>query len=243
METSWSDSNVLPYHINQWSKAKESTRAFLEFISFKLRKTGNFLDLGSGGGAATYFLSQFSSESSWTGIDLDANLVEIANRFTQEKGVQNLNFTVGDARNFRSSEHYDGVVSLQTLSWLDDFRPTFANVFKNLEPDWFAVSSLFYEGEISAYTTIFEHENDRVVNYNTYSIPEVERFAKEMGYEMRKVQYFDFPFDLPKPSNKNIMGTYTLKIPESGKPVRLQVSGPILMNWYMLLFDRGVEFK
>jgi SAM-dependent methyltransferase len=238
MATSWSDANALPYHLIQWERTKESTKEFVHFLSSELESPGHFLDLGCGGGAATYTLSQFSRDSSWTGIDLDKNLVSVANRLANEKGVPNLKFLEADLCNFGSANIFDGVVSLQTVSWLDDFRPAFSNVFKNLRPKWFAVTSIFFEGDISAYTKVKEHRTKRSVHYNTYSIPEVKRFAREMGYDLQKKQKSEIPLDLVKPTDLDVMGTYTVRPDNFEKQGRLQISGPLLMSWYMLFFRK-----
>jgi len=241
VETSWSDVNALPYHLKQWTQTKESTIAFIDFISPKVKEGGHFLDLGSGGGAATYQLSQINQDSFWTGIDLDLNLINIANDLAQQKGIQNLFFYQGDLTCFSGQSQFDGVVSLQTMSWLNDYRPAFSNVFRNLQPEWFAVTSLFFEGDISAYTNIVEHKTNRLVHYNTYSIPEVTRFSKQFGYELSRKQCFELPIDLPKPIDQDVMGTYSIKLDISENPSRLQISGPLLMNWYMLLFQKSIE--
>ncbi len=49
---------------------------------------------------------------------------------------------------------------------------------------------------------------------------------------------FDFPFDLPAPETTDLMGTYTLKTVE--QDVRIQISGPILMNWMTVFLEKEI---
>jgi hypothetical protein len=53
---------------------------------------------------------------------------------------------------------------------------------------------------------------------------------KDKGYTVFKYCPFEMDIDLPKPEH-TLMGTYTKTLP-NGK--RLQISGPLLMNWYFI---------
>ena len=238
MTTLWSEPESMEYHLKQWRQTKESTKKFISFLDGKVMPDENYLDLGCGAGAATFALSQRFNDSKWTGIDIDPKLTEIAKRLSAEAHASKLNFFVGDLQQYQTTDMFDGVVSLQTLSWLDDFKAAFRNVLGNIQPNWFAISSLFFEGGISSYTKILEHETDRVLSYNTYSIPRVKAEAAQYNYSLTKCEPFEIDIDLPKPINLDSMTTYTLRLAEDEEKSRLQISGPILMNWYMLLFEK-----
>ena len=238
MATVWSDENSMHYHLKQWSEIKESTKGFISFLGEDVLKGQNYLDLGCGAGAATYALSKQYADSNWVGIDLDAELIATAVNFSKMAESKNLSFTQGNLEEFGDTGTYEGIVSLQTLSWLEDFRGTFDNVFRDLQPSWFALTSLFYEGNISAYTRIHEHGSNRKLFYNTYSIPQLKEVAKEYGYYLERYEPFEIELDLPRPSNLDLMGTFTKQVIENDSITRLQISGPLLMSWYMLLFRR-----
>jgi len=74
-----------------------------------------------------------------------------------------------------------GVISLQTLSWLPEFEQPLRQIFEKIAPDWIAMSSLFYEGDISCKIEVEEHAAGNHFFYNVYSIPAVSRFAREFG--------------------------------------------------------------
>jgi len=236
--TIWSDPESINYHLKQWGEIKESTKEFIRFLDDEVLPNGNYLDLGCGAGAATFATSENFKSSTWTGVDLDSKLISIALELSEKSGAKNLNFLEGDLESFAGQSSYDGIISLQTISWLEDFRGAFQNVFLNLNPSWFALSSLFYEGNISAYTQIHEYESNRILSYNTYSITQVEAFADKYGYSLVKCRPFNIAVDLPKPESLDLMGTFTQQVLENNAITRLQISGPLLMNWYMLFFRR-----
>jgi len=125
---------------------------------------------------------------------------------------------------------------LATLSWLPDFASA-ARHMTELEPEWIAATSLFYDGPVEAVVNTYDYSRPLQETgctekfYNIYSLPRVSRFFKERGYGKFEFYPFDIDTDLPKPSHGG-MGTYTEKL-ESGQ--RLQISGPVLMSWYFIL--------
>jgi len=84
--------------------------------------------------------------------------------------------------------------------------------------------------EIISYKNPQDKNSFRTISYNTYSLPRIENFFFERGYKIFKYCPFEIDIDLPKPDDL-YMQTYTKKLID-GK--RLQLSGPILMNWYFI---------
>ncbi len=137
--------------------------------------------------------------------------------------------------NLPNLEGINGVYSIHTLMCLSEFETPIEQVLIKLKPNWFAISSLFYPGEISAKTLITENNKQRSVFYNTYSIPEVDRYVRTFGYKVSKYESFEIPFDISPSGNVDALGTYTVKTFEPGAPKRIQISGPVLMNWYFVM--------
>jgi hypothetical protein len=117
------------------------------------------------------------------------------------------------------------------------------NIFDRIKPEWIVLSGLFYKGDITVKSLITEYEkNSRQVCYNTYSIPEINRFCVTNGYHVKKALPFNIDIDLKKNDNINILGTHTEKILTTGKTIkRLQISGPILMNWHVIIIKRSKD--
>lgn len=232
-ETSWADEASLEYHIKQYDQVKESTKAFFDFLkeNTDISLSKKLVDLGCGAGAATGYISSKLIESQTIGIDSSPELIEIAN----SRSSQNSNFQVGDFMNLPKMDEIDGVYSIHTLMCLSEFENPIEQVLLKLSPNWFAISSLFYPGEISATTLLTENNKQRSVFYNTYSIPEVDRFVRNFGYKIYSFKSFEMPFDIAPSGNVDALGTYTVKTFENGEPKRIQISGPVLMNWYFIM--------
>ena len=228
------------YHLQQWDDQKRSTHQFADFVADLGSNSHEIVDLGCGAGAATFCLAQRCPAANFVGVDYSEDLIGLANKLAEGKQTPNLSFTTGDWFNLNFRGDVDGVVSLQTLSWLPEFERPLQEIYEKLNPKWLAVTSLFYEGDISCTIEVNEHSRERKSFYNVYSIPAVMRHAREFGFQVTRKLKFVIDIDLAKPKNIDLMGTHTV-LAKSGAGAmdeRLQISGPLLMNWYFLLIER-----
>jgi SAM-dependent methyltransferase len=238
METSWSDDRSMSYHLGQFENQKRSTVCFQEFTEEQLNKSRTVVDVGCGGGAATYFLASQHKKTHFIGFDSDPALIRAARQATKDNHLPNLDFELGDIYKIGAGRFEpDGVISLQTLSWLPSIEDPMISIFINMKPKWIALSSLFYEGDVTATVIVDEHQRSRQSFYNVYSIPKLNRLAKQFGYNICKIEKFLIDVDLPKPTDLNFMSTYTELLASEGQNHRIQISGPLLMNWYFLLLQ------
>ena len=238
-ETSWSDPISMEYHMRQWNEPKESTKAFLDFVGHELSNSKIVLDLGAGAGAATYYLASRNLNTNFIGLDNSKELIESAKDTSKRFNLMNLSFDIGDWFNLeKSSVEIDGVISLQTLSWLPEMKSPMNQIFEVIKPDWVGLTSLFYEGDISCKIEVFEHARNRRTFYNIYSLKELNRLAVEHQYEIVKFNRFNIGIDIPKPEDIDLMGTFTERVEGSPDNQRLQISGPLLMNWYFVLIKK-----
>jgi SAM-dependent methyltransferase len=239
----------------------ESTKEFLAFISGNLTESRQVVDLGCGAGATTSYIASKFSGVSFIGIDLDSSLIDLAKKQNPKVTASNVDFHVGnlfevedkglvklfhESRSDRDkvkendNQEIDGVISLATLSWLDNFEEPIKQIVENIGPQWIGLSSLFYEGEISCVIKVIEHERQKESNYNVYSLKNLDRFVSQFGYKITRYNVFDIGIDLPTPPHKDLMQTYTEKIlSENAEIRRIQISGPLLMNWYFVLIERA----
>ncbi len=235
MSTSWSDPSSMPYHLKQYENTKESTIEFSNFISEEVSSSNFVIDLGCGAGAATTYLSKTFPDTKFLGVDIDETLIAIANKFNEEIKNHQLRFQVADLFSLPTfqNDEVQGVVSLQTLSWVESHEKAMEQIYSKLNPSWISISSLFYPGEISADIRIKEHISGRELQYNVISIPQFEQHARKFGYSLVKYQFFEIGIDIEKTNNLDSMGTYTVQTKEKNNS-RLQISGPILMPWYFV---------
>jgi len=238
-ETSWIDPLSMDYHMKQWNEPNESTKAFSNFFSSELSRSKSVLDIGTGAGAATSYLASKNPKTNFIGVDHSKELIEIANETSNKFDLKNLSFETGNWFNLdKKWGVVDGVISLQTLSWLPEMKRPTTQIFEVIKPDWIGLTSLFYKGDISCTIEVFEHVRNRKTFYNVYSLKELNRLAVLHKYEIVKADRFDIEIDIPKPKNIDLMGTFTEKVERSSDYQRLQISGPLLMNWYFVLIKK-----
>ncbi len=233
------DEHQLLYHTKQWAEPKESTIAFYDFVKHKLPTSKCVIDLGAGAGAATSYIAQSEPEVYFVAADYVTDYLEIGKKLAERNKIENISFRQIDWFSLEETNEFDSVISLQTLSWLPELRTPLEKVLTRIKPDWFALTSLFYDGDISCTVEVLEHTNSRKSFYNVYSLKELSRVAIEFGYQLSKCEKFEISIDLPKPSNPDLLGTYTRNtLNERGIAERMQISGPLLMPWYMVLIEK-----
>lgn len=234
------DDAQLAYHTKQWESPKESTKAFEAFVKDALKSTRSVLDLGAGTAAATAYLAERHPGVNFTAADYVNDYLNIGKAISYRKNIGNLSFRNVDWFDLESTGEFDAVVSLQTLSWLPEVSEPMRQIFEKIKPKWIAITSLFYEGDISCTIEINEHSREKKYFYNIYALPEMERICARYGYAVKDARKFDISIDIEKPANQDIMGTYTRRVfnDGDGSIERLQISGPILMPWHMLLIAR-----
>lgn len=229
------------YHDRQFVEPYQSTISFCDWLnSLGAVGKGNekICDLGCGKGANLYYMSKRFPNSHFVGLDIDEQLIQDGNDFLVRSPVSNCQLRVGDlykAGSYFSSGEFDGVISLQTLSWLPGYEDAI-DAITSLSPKWLALTSLFFDGPIEAKTVItqFDLEHQDNINkslfYNTYSIPLVRQYLFDLGYRKFEYRRFEIPIDLPMNFDGR-MGTYTVRTADGR---RLQISGPLLMSWYFI---------
>lgn len=225
------------YHTKQFQNIKRSTVQFVSWLDTKVSfERKRILDMACGAGANTFYLSALYPNTSFIGMDFDQDILELRNNMCLRGDVE---FTQGDWYNLEKKwiDFFDGIISFQTLSWLSDYREPIEHLCE-LNPEWIALSSLFYEGKINYYIQVDDHEEqfdgwgkDGKSYYNIYSLPLVKELFYEHGYTNFYCKNFEIDMDLPKP-NSYRMGTYTIMTADQR---RMQISGALLMPWYFVL--------
>ena len=236
-----SDINV--YHKNQYKKIYRSTEKFVVWLEklgyLKSDVSQHICDMACGGGANILYLSKHFPKASFTGIDFSQELIDYGNERLKEKN--NCKLYQGDwfALEPKWKEKFDGIVSFQTLSWLPEYKVPLKQL-SNLNPNWIALSSLFYEGDIE-YTiklkNYYRPSNNSEFGemyYNIYSLIRVRKYFEQLGYNKFEYMPFEIDIDLPQTDNMDI-GTYTVKL-ENKK--RIQISAALMMPWYFIVASK-----
>lgn len=202
---------------------------------------GLVVDFGCGGGASTYCLAREFPNAHFLGIDINKEAISLAQQKKTETGLKNISFESGDIYQPPPVKNVKGIICLQTLSWLPDYRESLQNLIEQDQPDFLSVSSLFYDGDISYNIKVTENTINQNRYYNIYSIPDVERFLLGRGYSIKKVKKFDIDIDL-QTANRDLMSTSTVKASPEFQEIfglsRIQISGALFMPWYFLVIQK-----
>ena len=229
------------YHDRQYANPYQSTINFCDWL-VEIGAIGaeniRICDLGCGKGANLYYMSKRFPHCSFVGLDIDEQLINDGRKIMQKNAVDNCSLSVGDlhrAGSYFNKGEFSGIISLQTLSWLQGYEKAFDAII-SLSPRWIAITSLFYDGPIEAKIVVTEFDISqkgdvkKALFYNTYSLPLVRQYFFDRGYRQFKYIPFEIPIDLPR-NKDGRMQTYTEKIIDGR---RLQISGPLLMNWFFI---------
>jgi ubiquinone/menaquinone biosynthesis C-methylase UbiE len=107
--------SVLRSH--QWRTAQNSAAFLLPRLTTAL----DVLDVGCGPGTVTIDLAKVVSSGHATGIDLSAEVIEVARKAAHDRGVNNVEFSVDDAYGLSFADHtFDVVYAHQVLQHLSD---------------------------------------------------------------------------------------------------------------------------
>lgn len=241
----WLSNYNKDYFDRQFETPYRSTIAFCDWLeqtdTLKQNSTISILDVGTGKGANLYYMAKRFPNLKILGVDINNEFVNEGNKILKSKKVDTTcKLAVADIYNFDKSliNRFDGVVSYQTLSWLPDFREPLKSI-ASLNTKWIALTSLFFDGNVNCKIELDEYnrgiDNEpKQTFYNVYSLPLIEKFLMELGFRKFQFTPFEIDIDIEKPDHK-IMGTYTEKL-SNGR--RLQLSGPLLMNWYFIKATR-----
>jgi ubiquinone/menaquinone biosynthesis C-methylase UbiE len=242
----WISNDDDDYADSQFKTTYRSTIKFCNWLEqlgvLNPKSECNILDIGTGKGANLYYMQQRFPNCQYNGIDINNGYVQDGNAFFTGKKIKNCKLEYGDLYNLDSEKYenrFEGIISYQTLSWLPEYEKALDGLIR-LNPNWISLTSLFYEGLIDAKIEIISYKSPqdknsfRTISYNTYSLPRIENFFFERGYKIFKYFPFEIDIDISKPEDL-YMQTYTQKLPD-GK--RLQISGPLLMNWFFIFAAR-----
>ena len=236
-----SGSGPTMYFSNQYVKPYRSTVMLHEWLKRRNVFAGRnrIADVACGMGAPTAYFASKEPQCEFTGLDFNPLLVKEAQERSRQ--VPNARFEEGNIYQLQSKYYgkFDGILSLQTLSWLDGYEEPVRQMAA-IDPRWIAITSLFFDGPVDARISIQDYSkpmDDKPFKdafYNTYSLPRFKEFMRRLGYHAFDCSPFEIDCDLERIRGAG-MDTYTRRL-EGG--VRLQISGPLLMNWYFILASK-----
>jgi SAM-dependent methyltransferase len=231
----------IKYFQNQITKPKYSTIKFFNFLKKNKCLNASILDCACGNGANLIYLKKkYNYSKHLLGIDFNKILVKQSKPYL--KNLKNLKIEKGNILNINKKykKKFEGIISLQTLSWLNDYEKAVTEMVK-LKPKFIATTSLFWEGLIDFNIKLnylknesFKRPSSGYIYYNIYSLKNYVNFLKKQGFKKNIIMKFNIPKQI-KQKDKTKMGTYTIK---NSKGL-IQMSGPLKMNWYFILSKKN----
>jgi cyclopropane fatty-acyl-phospholipid synthase-like methyltransferase len=109
---------------------------FLDEISQYLPPRGAVLDLGCGFGLFSLYYAQTLPGLRFHGVDLEARRVGIAREAGRRLGLTNVEYAVGDVRDFRAQQEYAGAYMLDIVHHIEPeaVPPLLAELHATLSP-------------------------------------------------------------------------------------------------------------
>ena len=198
------------------------------------------LDIACGNGANLFFLKKkFSNKKLCLGIDINKKIIKQGLNFNN---FQNLELKYGNILKLNKNlkNKFQLITCFQTLSWLNNYERASLEMMK-LKSDYIFISSLFWEDLIDFNIKLnflqnsnFDRKKLSSTYYNIYSLKNFINFYKKNNYKKILCKKFEIKKTLKNNFDKK-MGTYTIK----NKGKNIQMSGPLLMNWYFVLFKKN----
>jgi len=240
----------MDYFINQLKTPYQSSIAFFDFLEELnlINSESSIVDACCGSGANAFYAFNRFSLKKIIGFDYQEEFLSLAKEYQKnltkynevcfiQANIYEIDDFLDDLRKNKITFN-DGVIFLQTMSWLTNWRESLKQLSK-LNTNWIAISSLFYEGLIEAEITIntYPDTNSEPISfpYNVYSMPIVEEYLKVLGFKNFYWKKFELKTPLKKPNNINKMGSYTIE-DKNGKLIT--ISGPIMLPWSFLVAKR-----
>jgi SAM-dependent methyltransferase len=230
----WKTADVVPYHIRQLREPYRSTVHLARFMKqLDLPPKADVLDVACGAGSTMLHLSREFPGFRWTGVDYAGELLFPIGRQYIDAETMPIMLMTGDLYKLRDlfpGRTFDIVMSIQTLTWLPDYRVALEHHLA-VTRHWLIVSSLFTDFDIDAkieVTDFTREDGCREPEYfNVYSLRQFRAVCAARGFTRLISSDFEIDIDLaPPPSGGR--GTYTRRL-EDGR--RLQFSGPLCLPW------------
>ena len=182
----------------------------------------NIIDIGCGSGHFFRMISEVKSNSSYTGVDINAKYLSVAREAYHGKNVK---FIKANSNNLSmiADQTFDVSICYMLIPFLRSFKATLQECMRITK------SHLFLRLLISDHTYLIQRRLPNNINlyYNIYS--ESEFMASCIEFGAKKVEFFEEKTHLKIPK-KNSLDTYI----ENG----VQISGQIILPWKYVSIEK-----
>tara|TARA_Y100000768_G_scaffold383035_1_gene364488 strand:- start:50 stop:781 length:732 start_codon:yes stop_codon:yes gene_type:complete len=227
------------YFAEQLSRPKESTKYIFKILKKKKLNNLTTLDLACGNGANLMYLKKkFDNKKQCLGLDINKSILKKGSKLNN---FDDLDLKYGNIFNLNKNlkNKFQLITSFQNFFGFKDYQKASTEMIK-LNSKYIFISSLFWEGLIDFNITLNFLKNDKPnrqvlssAYYNIYSLKNFLNFYKKNNYKKIFCEKYIIKKNI-RNNFKEKMGTYTVK----NKGKNIQISGPLLMNWYFIIFKK-----
>lgn len=115
------------------------------------------LDVGCGAGQTTRDAARVAAEGSVLGVDVSAEMLEVARRRSAEEGLRNIAFELGDAQvQAFPAAHFDLCISRFGMMFFADPAAAFANIARAMRPGARLVLMVWQSRERNEWATVIQ---------------------------------------------------------------------------------------
>lgn len=211
----------------QQIELKQHQGAMLSIIQTHYPKfDGKVLDIGCSNGMFLGALSTIYPDAHYTGIDISAELIEIA-----RKRVPKANLLVEDAMNYQPSKKFDIIIASGILSIFDDFEPVLDKWIS-----WLAdMGRLYIFGRFNSQhidTKIhFRTDGGWETGLTSYSVYTIANYLAKRGLGQ---SFRRFYLGVELPQGKDPIRTYTKRC-EDGTTLVLNGANTVAEHYFLTI--------
>jgi len=222
------DDYYLKYFIN-----KSQMQLFLEEMLIPSQEKYCIADVACGAGSLSHHLKQIYPKSDFYLFDLNEKAINLSKKMNPDA---NFHFFLQDMYSLEIADNFfDITFCWQTLSFVDHPQNAINELMRITKPGGIIIiSSLFnIEHNVDIYTHAVDFEqksSTKKGEYYFYNCFSLNTISKWVG-KGKKMEFFKFAPKEVITCDSRGLGTYTVNL-ETGE--KLQISGGILLNWYIL---------
>ena len=227
------------YLENRYETPKEQFVNAIDYLDIGNKLISNdkqLLDIGCATGEFLYFVRKVNSKIVLNGIDYSSKLVEKAKDFLKN---YHISIAVGDANNLSNVKDntYDFVTSFGTISYFDDFRPSFNEIIRVANKNSKClILMLLNELDMDVLIKFLNKRTGLLEDgWNKFSIESVSNYlgSRPEVKNLRLIKH-RMSSDIPK-NEDNLIRTWTIK---NEKGERMEWNGLNMeISLYNIIFD------
>ena len=228
----YTNKTSLDYHKRQLQQPYESTYQLVKFASQFLEGDDikNILDIACGSGINIIELSKIYKGLNYVGIDISKEAIDLGRNYIKNNGFENIKLFEGNLYSLDNviKKKFDATLFIQTLFAMEDPFDALKIIIK-FTGNYMFINSLFTYDEIFIKTKAINLENENEYFFNIIPIKKLEKFLKDYGGEIVKVEDVLMTLDIEKKGNG--LGSYTKKL---SNEERIVFTSDIYLPWRLI---------